>query len=174
MLYIQTTNDIKILFFTYKARATNVVLESKAKAKDSHQGQGQGHIAQGQGQGQGQTITRPRPRPRPQILSLRPRPRPRTNITALNSHQHTSSSALSNCLLIIRRYSSGWNRRLTRNVSCRTCIRMWFWSLTIIQRNSLQHSTRIRILTGTINSRDNLSCYRGWVSLSPNYQNCYY
>jgi len=43
--FIQTTNDIKILFFTYKAKATNVVLESKAKAKDSHQGQG--HIAQG-------------------------------------------------------------------------------------------------------------------------------
>ena len=31
--FIQTTNDIKILFFTYKAKATNVVLESKAKAK---------------------------------------------------------------------------------------------------------------------------------------------
>ena len=61
--FIQTTNDIKILFSTYKAKATNVGLESKAK--DSHQG----HIAQGQGQ----TITRPRP----QILSLRPR----TNIT---------------------------------------------------------------------------------------------
>jgi len=32
--FIQTTNDIKILFFTYKAKATNVVLESKAKTKD--------------------------------------------------------------------------------------------------------------------------------------------
>ena len=51
--FIQTTNDIKILFFTYKAKATNVVLESKAKAKAillkakakarQSQGQGQGH-----------------------------------------------------------------------------------------------------------------------------------
>ena len=50
--FIQKTNDIKILFFTYKAKATNVVLESKAKAKDSHQGQGQGQaITRRQGQG---------------------------------------------------------------------------------------------------------------------------
>ena len=74
----------EILFFTYKAKATNVVLESKAKAKDSHQGQGQG-----------QTITRPRPRPRPQILSLRPRPRPRTNITALQGSLGATSQTIS-------------------------------------------------------------------------------
>jgi len=43
----------------------------------------------------------------------------------LNSLSNTHpSSALSNCLLIIPRYSSGQNRRLIRKVSWRSCIRL--------------------------------------------------
>jgi len=56
--FIQKTNDIKILFFIYKAKATNVVLESKAKAKARQ--------SQGQGQGQGLTSLIP-----PDITPLR-------------------------------------------------------------------------------------------------------
>jgi len=75
--FVHDVDTAEVQFFTYKAKATNVVLESKAK--DSRQG----HIAQGQDQ----TITRPRP----QILSLSLRSR--TNITGLNRICITTKSS---------------------------------------------------------------------------------